>query len=56
MTQIIIKNLFIFTVQKNSTGPEAASYVFFFQFVFSVTRDPIDHFGEEIVWLPSFSD
>ena len=28
---------------------------FFFTDIFSVTRDLIDHFGEEIVWLPFFS-
>ena len=28
--------------------------IFLYSF-FSVTRDLIDHFGEEIVWLPFFS-
>ena len=32
----------------------AASYEYFFSNFFSVTRDLIDHFGEEIVWLPFF--
>ena len=27
----------------------------FFSSFFSVTRDQIDHFGEEIVWLPFIS-
>ena len=36
--------------------PGAASHGYIFlQFFFSVTRDLIDHFGEEIVWLPFFS-
>ena len=61
MTQIIIKNHknrknFFHSIKKNLTGPGAASYeYFFFQFFFGVTRDLIDHFGEEIVWLPFFS-
>ena len=33
----------------------ASHEYFFLQFFFGVTRDLIDHFGEEIVWLPFFS-
>ena len=36
-------------------GPGAASHEYYFIQFFSVTSDLIDHFGEEIVWLPFFS-
>ena len=60
MTQIIIKNhknrnFFFHSIKKNSTGPGAASYEYIFYSFFSVNRELIDHFGEEIVWLPFFS-
>ena len=61
MTQIIIKNhkkviFFLHSIKINHRVLERPPMKIFFPVFFSVTRDLIDHFGEEIVWLPFFPD
>ena len=60
MTQIVIKNhknrkFYFHSIKKIQRVVEQPPMNIFSSSFFGVTRDLIDHFGEEIVWLPLFS-